>query len=353
MTSYLHSLTTHYTSLKRLIPTSLSPDSDNSITDPSDSHVSRVLRAYYTEKGRPFPPWLGPDPNAPVKATPAFASQTLGGRSTPTTASVSSVNSSLSARPGQRGSGGGGLGDLFDDRPASAGNIPDEGRGPLSLRSRKPVLGRSTASGGQQGYQSQSLSSETLPLPSSGRRGAAVAPPQPSPMARPLPSQRLGSYQNRSSESAGSFGSGGAKEQSASERLRARLGGSRAASPAGTPSPGAGFESSSGGGGGGGNYGGFNPYEGSGGGGGGGSFNPYENSGGGGGGAGYNPYETAGSGSRNPHGGSSGGGGKSYNTSANSPWASGDDGGFGYGGDLGSGAGRRGPGLPSNPRRRP
>ncbi|KAF8427403.1 Sec1-binding region of Mso1-domain-containing protein [Tirmania nivea] len=29
-----------------------------------DSHISRVLRNYYTEQGRPFPPWLGGGPQA-------------------------------------------------------------------------------------------------------------------------------------------------------------------------------------------------------------------------------------------------------------------------------------------------
>jgi hypothetical protein len=61
----------------------------------NDSHISRVLRAYYTEKGRPFPQWLPPDPKGappPVQ----FAS---------------------SGRPRQApmgGRAGGGLSDLWD-----------------------------------------------------------------------------------------------------------------------------------------------------------------------------------------------------------------------------------------------
>ncbi|KAI4148643.1 MAG: hypothetical protein LQ340_005002, partial [Diploschistes diacapsis] len=165
MTSYLSSLTSHYTSLKRLLPTSLSPDADNSITDPANSHVSRVLRAYYTEKGRPFPPWLGPDPNAPAKVAPAYVAQSLTGRSTPTSAATS-------LRAGNRGSSGagsgGGLGDLFDDRPASAGAAQEE---PLSLRSRRPAI-KSPA------YQSNSSDAlppiNRVPVPTSQSQAAPM-----------------------------------------------------------------------------------------------------------------------------------------------------------------------------------
>ncbi|KAJ9641991.1 hypothetical protein H2199_005206 [Coniosporium tulheliwenetii] len=64
MSSYLTSLytttTSRYASLRRNL---LSSEEDGDTED--DSHISRVLRAYYTEKGRPFPPWLPPDPKAP------------------------------------------------------------------------------------------------------------------------------------------------------------------------------------------------------------------------------------------------------------------------------------------------
>lgn len=40
-----------------------------------DTHVCRVLRAYYTEQGRPFPPWLPPDPKAPPPPAPVSAQQ--------------------------------------------------------------------------------------------------------------------------------------------------------------------------------------------------------------------------------------------------------------------------------------
>ena len=324
MTSYLSSLSSHYTSLKRLLPTSLSSDSDNHITDPADSHVSRVLRAYYTEKGRPFPPWLGADPNAPVKAPPAFVTQPPNRNSAPP------PGNSLR---GQRG--GGGLDDLFNPQQDQPAQQQEE---PLSLRAKRGVRS-----------------------PAPTRDGGLKPPPQPT--ARPLPSQRLGSYQNRGNDTSIYNGSSlpiqSGKEQSAQDRLRARFGGSRNASPVPSPSPSTGYDnptstSRSGGG-------SSNSYDGSGGGS---RFNPYETGGGGGGGGGgFNPYEIPSSGGRrnayasptddsySKAGGEAGGRQKPY-TSASSPWVTGDDGGFGYGGDLGSGAARRGPGLPSNPKSR-
>ena len=62
MSSYLSNLLTtttgRYNSLRRTL---LSSEDDGDTED--DSHISRALRAYYTEKARPFPPWLPPDPN--------------------------------------------------------------------------------------------------------------------------------------------------------------------------------------------------------------------------------------------------------------------------------------------------
>jgi len=161
MTSYLNSLSSHYTSLKRLIPTSLSPDSDLSVTDPEDSHVSRVLRAYYTEKGRPYPPWLGADPRAPQQAAPVYANA-IPQRGGPSPAT--------GAQPSRRG-----LGDLFGE----GGNAeqPQQQQEPASLRRvRRPPI-RSNATGDSRGGGSYQESA---------------------PAARPLPSQRAGSNQSRS-----------------------------------------------------------------------------------------------------------------------------------------------------------
>ncbi|MCJ1439792.1 MAG: hypothetical protein MMC23_000273 [Stictis urceolatum] len=314
MTSYLNSLTSHYTSLKRLLPNSLSADSDLHITDTSDSHVSRVLRAYYTEKGRPFPPWLGPDPNAPVPTKAAFVQQPYGN---PNYGNPSAPVPSLR---NSRGSSAGGLGDLFD----TPGSAPPPKEEALSLRSR--------------------------------RRLAPSAPEQVA-SARPLPSQRVGSYQARGAASPEPSIAQPSREQSAQARLKARLGGARSNSPGAmsqrsgvsaqaAPSP----DSYSGRGG-----GGYNAYDR--GAGEGNPGNPYGSGGGNGGGSG-NPYGSAPGNSYGGGGGGYGGGSKQPLTSANAPWASGDDG-YGYGsggGGVGGGysgnSSGRGPGLPSNPRRR-
>ena len=211
LNSLLTSTTSRYASLRRNL-TSTSED-DSNITDPEDSHVSRVLRAYYTEKGRPFPAWLGIDPReaarAQQKENPYVTSRPMG------SLRGNSSTSDAPERPGQ----GRGLSDLWSDSPGSGAQSPVEERG--SLR-RGPLGGR--------------------------RLGAAAQPQQPqeSLNVRPLPSQRAGSYQTQNPAYAqqqqqqqqlrgdgrnatspgpppGSSGSGSGSG-SAQERLKARLG---------------------------------------------------------------------------------------------------------------------------------
>ncbi|ORX94812.1 Sec1-binding region of Mso1-domain-containing protein [Clohesyomyces aquaticus] len=304
MSSYLNNLltttTSRYNSLRRTL---LSDEADGDTED--DTHISRVLRAYYTEKGRPFPPWLPPDPKAPQQAPAQYVSS---GR-----------------QPGQpqMGRGGGGLNDLWD-APAPQ----QQQQEPLSLR-------RAQARGGGGGrFQ--------------GRPGMADSySPEPQTQGRPLPSQRAGSYQ-----SANSFGRPPADPSpppsagsgtSAQERLKAKLWGGRSTSPAqgassaGNPSP-AGVQS------------------------------PYSRPSGGGGGRPPYP-EDRGSGYSSGGGGSGGSGGSgggrqqqsSYKVSAslNGPWE-GDYDPYApstYGAGQGGGQDRRGGGggrvgLPSGPRMR-
>ena len=367
MSSYLSSLTSQYTSLKRLLPTSLSEDQDRSINSESDSHVSRVLRAYYTEKGRPFPAWLGPDPNASSRSTTAALSN----------ASAVTGASSLRAGRGPPATSGGGLGDLFADSSPQGGGREAES---LSLRQRRPGIRSPGFKGG---------SSDSIPYPqkvmqapqsqhtrsSSSTSTGDVSASLP-PNVRPLPSQREGSYQSRlgmisasSNSSATATSSNGSysKENTVQERLKARLGGSksRGASPvfggSSTPDP----PPSSGSGG-----GEYDPYSSSnynvGGSGG---FNPYENSDGRP--SKKNPYASA-SDSRpqytaNTSGSSRSGSSGAPYMAATSPWISGDDGyrsgsaGASYGAPSNSHSGglpgsllpgRRGPTLPDSPRRR-
>ncbi|KAI2633863.1 Sec1-binding region of Mso1-domain-containing protein [Xylaria nigripes] len=149
-----------------------------------DTHVCRVLRSYYTEKGKPFPTWLPPDPRAPPPAAAVYS------------------------QPAQAGSRYGGL-----PQQQQGGNLS-------SLWDNNPV---------SQSQESQSL-----------RRGRGGAPPmrnnsggRDDTQARPLPSQRAGSHQSQGgfgNAASPSIGSGGG---SAQDRLKQRLfGGSRTSSPA-------------------------------------------------------------------------------------------------------------------------
>lgn len=192
MSAYLSNLltntTSRYNSLRRTL---LSDEADGDTED--DSHISRVLRAYYTEKGQAFPPWLPPDPKrAPLQSTPSYGSSFR----QPTQAQAAT------SAP-QRGA----LSDLWDP-PAQQTAAPSQ---PTSLRrqaqARSAVQGRS--------------------------QDTTLQPPQ----ARPLPSQRAGSYQSQMSQRSPSepsppLSSSGGGGGTAQERLKARLwGAARAASP--------------------------------------------------------------------------------------------------------------------------
>ncbi|RAR01402.1 GTPase-activating protein-like protein gyp7 [Stemphylium lycopersici] len=195
MSSYLNNLltntTSRYNNLRRQI---LSDEADGDTED--DSHLSRVLRAYYTEKGRPFPQWLPPDPKAPQAAPPAqFA--------------ASSLRQQQGQAP-QMGRGGGGLSDLWDS-PAPQ----QQAQEPLSLR---------RGAGGRGGGA----------RPLQGRPMGNSLTPEPQIQGRPLPSQRAGSYQSSlggrpAAEASPPPSAGGGT--SAQERLKARLWG-RSQSPA-------------------------------------------------------------------------------------------------------------------------
>ncbi|KAI9741853.1 MAG: hypothetical protein M1834_000241 [Cirrosporium novae-zelandiae] len=227
MSSYLQNLltttTSRYNSIRRTL---LSDESDGDTED--DSHISRVLRAYYTEKGRPFPPWLPPDPNAPqAPPTPQYAYAHSG--------------SSMSQRSGA----GRGLGDLFGDNPAASTSQQN-----LSLRTGRPGRGAGRALlGGPRPTPSSSSIVDSYHTTSSSGGDHQLQPPTNT--SRPLPSQRAGSYQTTLAQQQSyrtaapspppTAGSGG----SAQERLKARLWGGRSASP--TPSSGSGSGSLRGG----------------------------------------------------------------------------------------------------------
>ncbi|KAI0491076.1 Sec1-binding region of Mso1-domain-containing protein [Xylaria cf. heliscus] len=163
-----------------------------------DTHVCRVLRSYYTEKGRPFPGWLPPDPKAP-----------------PPAAAVYSQPSQVGSRYGGLGQQqqGGSLSSLWDNNPASQ---------PQQQETQSLRRGRGAPPGMRNSDARDSPFRNSDPMGGGGRDDT---------QARPLPSQRAGSYQNQ-----GGFGSApptAAGGGSAQDRLKQRLfGGSRTASPA-------------------------------------------------------------------------------------------------------------------------
>lgn len=210
MSSYLSNLltntTSRYASLRRTL---LSNEDDGD--SPDDSHISRVLRAYYTEKARPYPPWLPPDPNDRRAQTPQ----------PPPLQQQGSYYTSAGGRSqypaGQQGMGNrGSLNDLWDS-PAQ----PAQPAAPQSLRAgRRP--------GGPRAEPAAAA------FVAAGQGNLAP------PAARPLPSQRAGSYQSFQSAGSGrvdpsppqSSGSAGGGGGTAQERLKARLwGAARSASP--------------------------------------------------------------------------------------------------------------------------
>lgn len=192
-TSYLSNIltntTSRYNSLRKIL---LSNEDDGDTED--DSHISRVLRAYYTEKGRPFPPWLPPDPNdrraktpQPLQQSNSYFGNALGRNQ------YSNVQNATSNR------GSGSLNDLWDAPAATSVSAQ-----PQSLRAGRRVPG-----GARQDPTA------TLSVP----------------QARPLPSQRAGSYQNaQPPQNLGSLGQSGFSMDpnpspggTAQERLKAKL----------------------------------------------------------------------------------------------------------------------------------
>ncbi|KAI1636441.1 Sec1-binding region of Mso1-domain-containing protein [Biscogniauxia mediterranea] len=167
----------------------LSSEADGDTED--DTHVCRVLRSYYIEKGRPFPGWLPPDPKAPPPVTPVYSQP----------AQVGSRYGGMAQQP-QTGS----LSSLWDNNPVSQ---PQDAQSLRRGRGAPPPL--------------RNLDSRNSPFRNSDPSAADLG--REDVHARPLPSQRAGSYQSGSAPVSAGGGS-------AQDRLKQRLlGGSRTASP--------------------------------------------------------------------------------------------------------------------------
>lgn len=184
----------------------LTKDAEDDHPDNEDcSHVSNVLRAYYTEKGRPFPEWLPPDPTKPV-----IQQQQQQQPQQPGYAQYGSMfpgNHAVGGGAHSRGGSGGraGLSDLWDAGPGQPVAQVQ------SLRAQR--VGREKTSSGGAG------------LGTDGAR-ASLGP-------RPMLPSQYSSGSQQSGGGGGGVGSGPALPTLASrDRLRARLQGSGRQSPA-------------------------------------------------------------------------------------------------------------------------
>lgn len=215
---YSKLLTTTSSQISNLQSRILSGENDGDTED--DTHVCRVLRAYYTEQGKPFPGWLPPDPKAPPPVVaPVYNAQPQVG---------SRYGGLAQQQPGGPGGSSTGLSSLWD----SSGGAR-QGGAPAAGSLRQGQFARGSGSSG---------------------------PGRGEPQARPLPSQRGGSYQAQSfGRDSGTTPPSGS---SAQDKLKQRLwggGGARTTSPSSGTSgpfqpPGRGRAAPPGGRGGGGDY---------------------------------------------------------------------------------------------------
>ena len=192
MPSYFSDLLTTTTSRVATLRANLLTNENDGDTQ-DDTHLCRVLRAYYTEKGRQFPAWLPPDPKLPPPVAVQPVLYTPG---------VGSSYGNLNQTPG-----GTALSSLWDSQPQSASapissaSQVQSSRGPSPGPRPTPAARPNPFTRQQQQQRSNS--------------------PQSQGLARPLPSQREGSYQSISragDQPPGSPGNG--QYTSAKDRLR-------------------------------------------------------------------------------------------------------------------------------------
>ncbi|KAG5970746.1 hypothetical protein E4U55_001476 [Claviceps digitariae] len=201
MSWYSNILTRTTSQISSLRSTLLSSEQDGDTDD--DTHVCRVLRNYYSDKGRVLPGWLPPDPKASVVPQALYA--------------TSLQQQQIGARYGGLGAGGpgaggaAGLSSLWDSAPGGGGGQQQQQQ-QLSLRTGRGGRGGVGMGGGGGGGLSPG--------------GMGMGMGREDVQARPLPSQRAGSYQGVGVPSSPA-GTG-----SAQDRLKQRLwGGGRSASP--------------------------------------------------------------------------------------------------------------------------
>ncbi|KAK7963855.1 hypothetical protein PG988_010829 [Apiospora saccharicola] len=198
MSWYSNILTTTTSRINNLQRTFLGGETDGDTED--DTHVCRILRGYYTEKGRPFPGWLPPDPKAPPPVQPVVAQP-------------GQVGARYGGLTQQQGSGS--LSSLWDNNPVSQ---PQDSQSLRRGRGAPPP-----ARGGDPRLN-----------PFGGRNSDPMAGAREEVQARPLPSQRAGSYQTaapgRGGDTVGRrrLGAGAAEAETLGRLANGEPGGQRA-----------------------------------------------------------------------------------------------------------------------------
>lgn len=227
---YLSNLLTTTTSKYSQLRQKLTASEADGETE-EDSHISRVLRAYYTEKGGRWPEWLGPDPSQKAPAVVVQSSSTYGQQQPQQGGGFVSSSGPLGQTGGSTRWGKGALSDLWD---SGGQQSPAQDTG--SLRSR-PGAGRtmSPAPGPERNLGA------SRPPPAAAQQSSYLSAPQ----ARPLPSQRQGSYQTQNQQRLAGAGSDGAQLSqtlsssggTASDRLKQRLWGTASSAGRSSPTP--------------------------------------------------------------------------------------------------------------------
>ncbi|PHH60420.1 hypothetical protein CDD81_1664 [Ophiocordyceps australis] len=172
MSSWYSNILTKTTSqISSLRSTLLASDTDGDTED--DTHVCRVLRAYYLDSGRPLPPWLPPDARTPQAQAAAAAP--------PATASSASFFSPLTAA-NSTPQNPGGLSSLWDSSPRPAAGPRRETAASVGSLAQDRLRQRLW------GQQSRTGSPTQV--------AGIAAPPPPQPQQAPQAPQR-GDYEDR------------------------------------------------------------------------------------------------------------------------------------------------------------
>jgi hypothetical protein len=206
---YKDLLTNASSNISKLQRTYFAGEADGDTDD--DTHVCRVLRGYYAEKGQPLPGWLPPDPRAPPPTAPVYANQQGGQQQ------GGGRYGALGAQGGGGGGGQQGLSSLWGDGGGNnAGGGAGAGRGGQGqfVNNRNPFA--AAGGGGDMGQQRPGIGGQRAGSyqPTGGRMDTASPTGSGPSSAQEKLKQRLwGGARTTSPNSAGPFQPPGQQQQ--------------------------------------------------------------------------------------------------------------------------------------------